>query len=194
MFLDTLEIFWTLTCFWKLLKNSGNSGKFMETLKNFPDTLENLQILWNVSGSSWKLSDTLESFWNPWKVSGHFVKFLDTLESLRTVCNVLDPLESVYTLWKVSEKSEIFLTLWNNSRYFGKFLKLLDISSTFWKASRISEKFYVNTKNCSVTLESLQTLWKTFWTLFFVSGEHQIRTLRITDWTQGVEGSAYWGK
>ena len=55
-----------LESFWTLLKVSGYSGKFTDTLENFVYTLESLRTLWNVSRTSGKLSDTLESFRNLW--------------------------------------------------------------------------------------------------------------------------------
>ena len=72
------------------------SGKFLRVRKvfarnpwncngEFPDPLENFQIVWIFSGLSGKFPDSLESFRRAWKVSRQSENFPESLKSFQRV-------------------------------------------------------------------------------------------------------------
>ena len=87
------------------------SGKFLRATAwncngEFPDPLENFQIVWIFSGLSGKFLDSLESFRIGWIFSGWSWKFPDIFRMIRKISGqrgkFLDSLESFWIGWKVS--------------------------------------------------------------------------------------------
>ena len=81
--------------FWRVWKNSRQSGKFWRVWKNsrqsgkFWKSLESFLTVWKVSEQYGEFLDSLESFWTFWKVSKQAGKFQNSLESFQTVWKLL---------------------------------------------------------------------------------------------------------